>query len=160
MTPKHSDDSLPDFNYILKLVKRILPNGYDHESITGDLVLRAIERGHKPTYRSIKNFCYSAMRRTRSENRTAEALARRNTSKATTPDANAQGPDGTCAAVVRHARLDPTSRQILIYKYWSGRSDLEISKLVGLPVYRVTELRNQALIKLREAASILFPREE
>lgn len=156
---QESDPNLPDFNYILKLVKRILPNGYDHENVASELCLRAIQQGHRPSYRSIKNFCYSQMRRARSENRAWEALARRDTSKATAPDGDTQSPDGTCAAVVRHARLDPTSRQILIYKYWSGRSDLEISKLVNLPVYRVTELRNEALIKLREAASILFPRE-
>jgi DNA-directed RNA polymerase specialized sigma24 family protein len=151
MTPQ-----TPDFTYILKLVKRILPNGYDHESIASELVYRGLSQGRQPGYRSIRNFCISQVRRRASEHHANEVCAERQRTRSSSDSASA---DQLTAAIVESTRLDPTSRAILIHKFWLGRSDFEIGQALNIPAYRVAELRNQALIRLRETASILFPKE-
>jgi hypothetical protein len=144
MTPQ-----TPDFTYILKLVKRILPNGYDHESIASELVYRGLSQGRQPGYRSIRNFCISQVRRRASEHHANEVCAERQRTRSSSDSASA---DQLTAAIVESTRLDPTSRAILIHKF-------EIGQALNIPAYRVAELRNQALIRLRETASILFPKE-
>ena len=141
----------PDFDYILRLVRRILPNGYDHESIAGDLVCKAIGTGARPSFTSIRNFCIDQVRRHNSELYANEAYAsRRGERFGHSP--GSQTADGTLAAILSSARLDAGMREILIHKYWLGRSDAEIATVLRVPAYRVTELRNQALVRLRTVA--------
>ena len=159
--PSNNSDStpLPDFNYILRLVKRILPNGYDHESIAAELVCRGIETAQQPSFTSVRIFCVDQMRRTRSERNANEGYASRQAPQRGL-SALAPSADDALADVLRLAQLDSTSRVILIHKFWLGRSDIEIAHALGLPAYRVTELRNQALDRLRTVAKELFPRED
>jgi DNA-directed RNA polymerase specialized sigma24 family protein len=156
MTPP--DNNVPDFNYILRLVKRILPNGYDHESIAAELVCRGLESRVRVSFTSIRNYCLDHRRRQNSERFANEVWHGRRTEKGRS--SNTQSPDDTLAAILSSARLSGTDRQILIHKYWLGRSDIEIAHALGLPAYRVTELRNQALDRLRTVAKELFPRED
>jgi RNA polymerase sigma factor (sigma-70 family) len=47
------------------------------------------------------------------------------------------------------AKLPSRERTILVMYYWEGRSQLEISKIMGMSEGRVSQLKTQALLTLR-----------
>jgi len=136
-----------DLIRVTNLVQRFLHSGVDYENVAMDIILESWQKGHYVPSRSfIKNRCWDALRKHRTELKANEGLSLR--TKSCPNGAHDVEFDNLMTKLVRNLSAD--ERRLVWYRFWLSLKVPEISKRMGLGRARTYAMLGEVLYKMRQ----------
>lgn len=150
--------SIPNFDEILKTVKRLCHPPIDAENLAADIVLEHLISQRPVSFIAIQNRCRDALRRLRSEQRLLQGVELRkhdNLQRSFEEQENSAllNPE---LDMVQHlitvADLTFSERTVLWKRFYKGQTLEQIAKDMGTAQYRISSTLYFAIEKLKTAA--------
>ena len=137
-----------DLIRVTQLVRRFLPPGVDYENVAMDVVLESWTKGHDiPSRGFVKNRCWDALRKRRTELKANEGLFIRSPDE-TQGDLEGVDFDNLMTKLVHGLSVD--ERKVIWYRFYLGSSVAEIAKKMDIGKGKVYIMLAESLFKMRQ----------
>ena len=137
-----------DITRVVGYARRFLPPEADHENIAMDILLESWLKGHeKPSRTFIKNRCWDALRRRRTELQANEGHSFK--TPESSPDQTGEVDfDNLMTKLVKNLSVD--ERRAVWYKFYQGLKVPEMSRRMGIGKAKAYNVLKEALYKMRQ----------
>ncbi len=144
---QESQVEIADVNRVILIAKHFLPPGVDYENIAIDILMESWQNGiEQPARMFIRNRCYDAMRRMKSELKANEA-AFKERPKGYSADKEVETQDLMDKLT---SVLNLLEKKAIWYRFYMDLSVLDIGAKLGVGKNRASVLLTEALFKMRQ----------